>query len=64
VVILADKAPNDVRGASQASPPISPAAGLAAKAMTAEQRQVLKALIAEYAHTLPADVAAQRLEAI
>lgn len=64
VAIVADKAPNDVRGAGQASPPLSPAVGLAAKDMTPEQRQVLKALIAEYAHTLPADVAAARLEAI
>lgn len=62
--IVADKAPNDVRGAGQASPPLTPAVGLTAKDMTAEQRQMLRDLIAEFAHTLPADVASMRLEAI
>lgn len=62
--IIADKAPNDVRGAGQASPPSSPAVGLAASKMTPAQQTILKALISEYAHTLPEQVAAERLEAV
>lgn len=59
--VVAAKAPSDVRDATKASPPISPAVGLAAAEMTAEQLTTLKSLIAEYAHNLPADVAAARL---
>ncbi len=64
LAVVADKAPNDVRGAGQASPPISEAVGLAAADMKPEQRELLKALITEYAHNLPPEVAAERLDAI
>lgn len=62
--IIADKAPNDVRDAGKASPPISPAVGLVAKDMSKQQVSILRALIEEYAHNLPSDVAAERLSAI
>ncbi len=64
VAIVADKAPGDVRGAGKASPPISPAAGLAGSEMTAPQLAILKSLVEQYAHNLPDDVAAERLAAI
>jgi hypothetical protein len=62
--IVADKAPSDVRDAGKASPPISPAVGLAAKDMTAGQVAMLQALIDAYVHNLPDDVAEERLSAI
>jgi hypothetical protein len=62
--VVADKSPGDVRGAGLASPPISPAAGLAGSEMTSQQLSTLKALVECYAHNLPDDVALQRLEAI
>ena len=62
--VVADKAPKDVRGAGEASPPLSPAVGLAARDMTPEQQKILRALIDTYAHNLPDDVAAERLSAI
>ncbi len=61
---MAEKAPNDVRDAGKASPPISPAAGLPASEMTKQQVAILQALIEAYAHNLPADVAARRLSTI
>ena len=64
VAVVSDKAPSDVRGASQTSPPLSSAEGLAATAMTAAQQAILKSLIEEYAHNLPLDVANERLAAI
>jgi hypothetical protein len=62
--VVAAKAPGDVRGAGAASPPISPAAGLSAGEMSKEQVAILRALVEEYAHNLPADVAQERLAAI
>jgi hypothetical protein len=62
--IVAKKAPNDVRDAGSASPPRSPAAGLAASEMSKEQVAILRALIEEYANNLPADVAHERMAAI
>ena len=62
--IVADKAPNDVRDAGKASPPISPAAGLPAGEMTAEQVAMLRSLIEAYAFNLPEDVAQERLSTI
>ena len=61
---MADKAPKDVRDAGKASPPISPAEGLAAADMSQEQVALLRNLVTAYANNLPADVAAERLEAI
>jgi hypothetical protein len=62
--IVADNAPNDVRDAGKPYPPISPAAGLPASEMTAEQVALLRSLIETYASNLPDDVAAERLAAI
>lgn len=62
--VVAEKAPSDVRDAGKTSPPISAAVGLAAGEMTKEQAAILRALIEEYAHNLPADVAGERLAAI
>jgi hypothetical protein len=62
--VVAEKAPSDVRDAGKASPPISPAAGLAGSEMTQDQLTTLRALIEEYARNLPADVAAKRLARI
>jgi Protein of unknown function (DUF3500) len=62
--IVAEKAPNDVRDAGAVSPPRSPAVGLAVAEMSSDQVAILKKLIAEYAHNLPVDLAAERLSAI
>lgn len=59
--IIAAEAPNDVRDAGKASPPISPAEGLPASEMKPEQVALLQKLIDAYAHNLPAEVAAERL---
>ena len=62
VILVA--APKDVRDAGKASPPISPAEGLAARDMTAPQVAILRSLVEVYAGNLPADVAAERLAAV
>jgi hypothetical protein len=62
--VVADKAPNDVRDAGKAAPPNSPAVGLAASEMSAEQVAILQKLISTYANNLPAEVAAERLAKI
>lgn len=64
VAIVAAKAPGDVRDAGKASPPISPAAGLAVSEMNKDQVVILRALINEYARNLPADVVEKRLAQI
>jgi hypothetical protein len=62
--VVADKAPNDVRDAGKAAPPLSPAAGLPAGEMTPKQVAILQDLIDAYAHNLPQDVAQERLSTI
>jgi Protein of unknown function (DUF3500) len=62
--VVADKAPNDVRDAGKASPPLSPPAGLPASEMTPKQVALLRQLITEYTANLPKDVASERLSAI
>lgn len=62
--VIADKAPSDVRDAGKAAPPISPAEGLAARDMNADQVAHLRKLVEAYAGNLPVDVAAERLSAI
>ncbi len=64
VAVVAEKAPSDIRNAGSASPPVSPAAGLAASEMTEAQATILRSLIEQYAHNMPDDVARQRLAAI
>lgn len=58
--IIAAEAPNDVRDAGKASPPISPAEGLAGSEMKAEQHERLQKLIDAYIRNLPEEVAAER----
>jgi len=60
-VIIAAEAPNDVRDAGKALPPVSPAEGLPASEMQTAQVAVLQKLIDAYAHNLPEDVATERL---
>jgi len=62
--IVADKAPNDVRDAGLAEPPQSPAVGLPASEMTADQVALLKAIVEAYVRNVTPDVAAKRLAAI
>lgn len=62
--VVAEKAPNDVRDAGKAAPPLSPAAGLPASEMTPKQVKILQALIDVYANNLPTDVAQRRLSTI
>jgi len=62
--LVAEKAPSDVRNASLAYPPISPAQGLAAREMSKDQVAILRELIETYARNLPRDVADERLSAI
>ncbi len=59
--IIAAKAPNDIRDAGKASPPISPAEGLSASEMNPQQVALLQKLIDAYAHNLPEEVSAARL---
>ena len=62
--VLADKAPGDVRDAGKAYPPQGTVGGLAGRDMNDRQRAILRALVEEYAHNLPPDVAGARLAAI
>ncbi len=62
--VVADEAPNDVRDAGKASPPLSPAVGLAAADMSSQQVAKLRALVEAYARNVPDDVAAKRLAKI
>lgn len=55
-----DKAPNDLRGANIAQPDNTPAEGLLAGQMTADQKKLLQQLLAEYLKNMPEDVAAGR----
>jgi hypothetical protein len=64
LALIAENAPREIRKPGTAQPPTKPPAGLPAAKMTAEQIATLKALIEEYARTMPYDVAAERLEAI
>jgi hypothetical protein len=57
-------APKEIRAAGEAKSPPYQAEGLAWAGMNAAQQQTLKKLIAVYADNLPADVAAERLQAI
>ena len=59
--LIADKAPADIRAAGETHAPNTPAEGLAAKQMQAEQVQTLKALLRAYTEKMPAEIGAARL---
>jgi hypothetical protein len=62
--IIADKAPADYRNAGLPEPPHEAPAGLAAADMDAAQRELLDALLAEYAGHLAPELAAARMREI
>jgi hypothetical protein len=62
--IIADKAPNDLRGAALPKAPQDSLGGLAAADMTADQVKLLRALIKAYTDNMPEPVAKGRLEAL
>jgi uncharacterized protein DUF3500 len=63
-VIVAEKAPNEVRAAGQPQPATEPAKGILVERLTGEQRGIFQSLIDEYANSFPPDVAKDRLEAV
>ena len=63
-VIIADKAPSEIRAAGEPQPPKDAPAGLAAEKLTGQQRSILQSLIEEYANNLPVDLAKARMDAI
>ena len=64
VTVIAEKAPREIRAAGEAQPPAYAQDGLSLADMDDQQQQILKSLIAVYAHNLPPDLAQERLAAI
>jgi hypothetical protein len=64
VAVIAENAPREIRAAGEAVAPAYAPDGLSVTAMNAQQQQILKSLVAQYANNLPKDVAQQRLKAI
>jgi Protein of unknown function (DUF3500) len=64
VVIVDDKPMEEVRNAGQPQPVTGGPEGIAAAKLTSEQAKILRSLISEYAGSMPADVAEERLAAI
>ncbi|MBC7855947.1 MAG: DUF3500 domain-containing protein [Pirellulaceae bacterium] len=64
VVIVADKPMEEVRNAGKPQPATDGPEGIAAATLTSEQTKTLRSLISEYAASMPADVAEERLAAI
>ena len=62
--VVADKAPREIRAAGEARPPKYEETGLCFTGLTEDQQKMLTRLIHVYAHNLPDDVCAARLEAI
>jgi hypothetical protein len=62
--LIAEKAPNDIRGPVGPQAPQASPQGVAAKAMNDEQRKTLRALITAYTDNMKAEVAAARWDAI
>jgi hypothetical protein len=60
VALVDPKAPDDIRGGGKVQPETTPAVGLAASEMSADQRTLLKELLGEYLANMPADVRAER----
>jgi hypothetical protein len=61
---LDTKAPDDLRGANTPQPDATPAVGLPASKMSADQKELLTKLIGEYLNNMPPDVAAHRRDAL
>jgi len=61
---IAEKAPNDLRGAGEPHAPSTPAVGLPAAKMSPEQVEMLRALVKAYCDNVPTAVSQQRLKAI
>ncbi len=64
LAIVADKPMEEVRNAGKPQPATDAPQGIAAAKLTSEQAKILRSLISEYAATMPADVAEERLTAI
>jgi hypothetical protein len=64
VVIVDGKPMEEVRNAGQPQPATGGPEGIAASKLTSEQVKILRSLISEYAASMPADVAEERLAAI
>ncbi len=62
--LIAEKAPNDLRGAALPQAPQESLGGLSAAAMTSEQVALLRAILQAYADNMPASVAKARLDAV
>ena len=60
---LSDKAPREIRAAGEAQPPQEEPVGISWKALSSEQKKLLRRLIGIYAKAVPEKVAAERLEA-
>jgi hypothetical protein len=58
--VIAQKAPNDLRGAGEPQAPDTPAEGLAASAMTSEQVAILRDLLVAYTDNMLAEEGAAR----
>jgi hypothetical protein len=56
--------PKEIRAAGEPQPPQEPAAGIAWRQLTADQRGVLRRLVAAYCSWMTADVAAERIRLI
>jgi hypothetical protein len=59
-IVIDTKAPDDLRGANTPQADRTPAVGLAAGQMSADQKKLLNTLLEEYLKNMPADVAAKR----
>lgn len=62
--VVAEKAPPEVRAAGAPQPAADPPRGIRVAELTPPQRALLKALIEEYAHNFPPEVARERLAAV
>ena len=64
VVIVDDKPMEEVRNAGKPQPATGGPVGIAAAKLTSEQAKILRNLISEYAASMPADVAEERIASI
>jgi Protein of unknown function (DUF3500) len=62
--VIAEKAPNDLRGAALPKAPSESLGGLAAAEMTADQVELMRGILKAYTDNMPATVSKTRLDAI
>jgi Protein of unknown function (DUF3500) len=62
--VIAEKAPGDVRAAGEVQAATGGSKGILAEKLTSQQRGILRSIISEYVHNLPADVAQERLDVV